>query len=112
MRGEIKKEIAMPKVTDTDAPKKRKKTGGRKAGTPNKVTQVSKEALASMLSSYIDSGQMGDDFQLIEPKERLMIAEKMMQYLLPKVQSVSIETTESKDTSAEEKLRQLVQVKG
>lgn len=39
------------------------------------------------------------DFQALEPKDRLAIAEKMMQYAMPKMQATSIGiTNESKKT--------------
>jgi hypothetical protein len=63
-----------------------KKTGGRAKGTPNKVTTEVK----TWLSGLIDKNrkQIERDLKQLEPKERLMILEKLMQYTVPKMQSV------------------------
>lgn len=72
------------------------KTGGRQKGTPNKATVLGKEVIISLLSDYAESGLMTKDFMNLEPKDRLVIAEKLMQYTMPKMQStaVDISTTE------------------
>lgn len=69
---------------------KGKKYGGRTKGTPNKTTVINRNIITSILSEYSESGQMRDDFDALEPKDRLTIAEKMMQYVMPKIQSVDI----------------------
>ncbi|GHT00790.1 hypothetical protein AGMMS50276_27470 [Synergistales bacterium] len=63
-----------------------KKTGGRAKGTPNKVTSEVK----TWLSELIDSNrkQIERDLKALEPKDRLNILEKFMQYTVPKMQSV------------------------
>lgn len=70
---------------------KGKKTGGRVKGTPNKATATLKESIVDMLSEYRDSGDMKSDFNALDPKDRLLISEKMMQYVMPKIQAVAIE---------------------
>lgn len=74
----IKKQVGRPKGTP--------KTGGRKRGTPNKVTQDLRE----WVSSLIDRNrlQVENDLKNLEPKDRLQILEKLMSYVLPKLQSV------------------------
>lgn len=75
--------------------KGRKKTGGRVAGTPNKVTSLTKAAISQLLTNYKDSGLMDSDFRSLEPKDRMMIAEKLMQYTMPKIQSVEVDLSEN-----------------
>lgn len=70
---------------------KGKKTGGRQKGTPNKVTTMSKAAIAEVLSGYNESGLLQSDFMLLKPLERITIAEKLMQYVMPKIQSVAVD---------------------
>lgn len=70
---------------------KGKKTGGRKKGTPNKVTGISRASIASMLAQYNESGQMNMDFNCLDPLERIKIAERLMQFVMPKIQSVAID---------------------
>lgn len=80
-------------------PKNGLKYGGRQKGTPNKATSLCRETISALLSDYQNSGLMLTDFQALEPKDRLAIAEKMMQYAMPKMQATSIGiTNESKKT--------------
>ena len=87
---------------------KRKKTGGRQKGTQNKVTTVTKEILSDMLGDYQESGLMTADFLALEPKDRIQCAEKMMQYILPKMQSTSVDfSNKATKITIEQKLREL-----
>lgn len=87
---------------------KRKKTGGRQKGTQNKVTTVTKEILSDMLGDYQESGLMTTDFLALEPKDRIQCAEKMMQYILPKMQSTSVDfNNKATKITIEQKLREL-----
>lgn len=81
---------------------KGKKTGGRVAGTPNKKSAQLREYLAQMVNEYKESGQMELDLSCLEPKDRLTIYEKYMQYSLPKLQAVEFKgEIESKVTLAD-----------
>lgn len=87
---------------------KRKKTGGRQKGTQNKVTTVTKEILSDLLGDYQESGLMTADFIALEPKDRIQCAEKMMQYILPKMQSTSVDfNNKATKITIEQKLREL-----
>jgi hypothetical protein len=70
---------------------KGKKTGGRVKGTPNARNAPIKEGIAAMLAEYHRSGKMEMDFAAIDPKDRLQIAEKLMQYTMAKIQSVALD---------------------
>lgn len=85
-----------------------KKTGGRQKGTPNKATMLGKGAICELLSDYSNSGLMASDFATLDPKDRLAIAEKLMQYVMPKMQSTSVDiTTEEKSKTIEDMLTDL-----
>ena len=56
--------------------------GGRAKGTPNKVTGTVKEWLTDLIDR--NRGQIEADLQQLEPKERLAMLEKFMQYIEPK----------------------------
>lgn len=87
---------------------KGKKTGGRVKGTPNKATVLGKTVIIDLLSEYNNSGQMTSDFAELEPKERLIIAERLMQYVLPKMQSTSVDVAMSeKRKTIEDSLAEL-----
>jgi hypothetical protein len=65
------------------------KTGGREAGTPNKITGTLKEFVANLVDDNRE--QIVKDLKALKPKERLAVLERMMQYVLPKQQAVSAE---------------------
>ena len=60
----------------------RGRIGGRKKGTPNKVTGTVKEWLAALIDRNRE--QIEEDLRLLEPRERLAVLEKFMQYIVPK----------------------------
>ena len=68
----------------------RGRLGGRTAGTPNKVTGTVKEWIASLIEKNRE--QMELDLAQLEPKDRLLIFERLMQYVVPKQQAVGIES--------------------
>lgn len=82
----------------------RGRLGGRAAGTPNKVSGTLKEWLTSLIDKNRD--QMEKDLQDLEPKERLQMMEKLMQYVIPKqaAQQVKLDF----DNMTDEQLEQLV----
>ncbi len=85
-----------------------KKTGGRKKGTPNKSTLLGKEVIVSLLADYSNSGLMTSDFMALDPKDRLVIAERLMQYTMPKMQSTAVDiTTGDKEKTIEDRLAEL-----
>lgn len=71
-----------------------KKARGRK-GIPNKVSAKAKDAIAALLADYSDTGLMARDFASLEPKERLLVYEKLLNYARPKLQAVTAEVTAS-----------------
>ena len=60
---------------------KNKKTGGRRAGTPNRTTAELRGALQSFIDANID--QLQDDFDTLEPEKRLTFFEKIVKMVLP-----------------------------
>lgn len=87
-----------------------RKTGGRKKGTPNKATSLGKTVISQLLADYSDSGLMTADFKALDPKDRLAIAEKLMQYVIPKMQATAIDLTAAEsDTTLEQRLARLAE---
>ncbi len=64
------------------------KTGGRKKNTPNKMTSELRERINDFLSNNWNSLQ--SDFDSLEPKDKLMFYERLLQYGLPKLQSTEL----------------------
>lgn len=83
------------------------KTGGRQKGSANKVTSAVKECISKILTEYTNSETFINDFADLEPKDRLMIAEKLMNYVVPKMQSVAVEDTNKDKNSTVAMLIQL-----
>jgi hypothetical protein len=67
----------------------RNKTGGRTAGTPNKITADIRESLRNFVESNILTVQQ--NFDALEPKDKLKFLSDILPFILPKMQSVVIE---------------------
>ena len=72
-----------------------KKFGGRKKGTPNKMTKELRSTLKDVLFHEIE--EIEDRLDLLNPKDRLELLIKLMPYALPKVTSISHKTNEPLD---------------
>lgn len=59
---------------------------GRPRGSTNRVTTEMKGFLTELIDD--NRQQIKDDLQRLDPKDRLLILEKFMQYTIPKMQSV------------------------
>jgi hypothetical protein len=82
----------------------RKKTGGRQKGTTNKLKRETKDWLNDLITS--NHLQMEKDIKALEPKERLQVFEKFMQYTIPKMQSV--QTTVDFNKLTDEQLENVI----
>ena len=70
--------------------KKRVKTGGRKKGTPNKVTTDLRTQISELIDNNFENIQ--SDIDNLEPKERLDFLGKLFEYSLPKLNRTEIDT--------------------
>jgi len=61
--------------------KNRIKTGGRNAGTPNKVTSEVREQFQHLLENNID--KMQNDIEQLEPKDRLKVMLELSKFVIP-----------------------------
>lgn len=101
----------MESTTDGKKIKKREKTGGRKAGTPNKTTRELREAVAPVMAIYF-SGQAdpsidfqnswAEDLKQMTPSDRARSMQAMAPFVMPKLQNIEIkEQTDSRGLRAE-----------
>lgn len=82
----------------------RGRMGGRQKGTPNKVTASVREWLAALIDK--NRRQIEKDLKALEPKERLQVLERLMQYVVPKQQAMSAKVDFDKLT--DEQLNEIV----
>jgi hypothetical protein len=64
-----------------------KKTGGRVAGTPNRITIELRKTLKTVIASELES--LPGMLEQLEPKERLELLVKLLPFCMPKVESIS-----------------------
>ncbi len=65
---------------------KGEKTGGRKPGTPNKVTKDLRERINDFLNDNWE--QIETDFAGLEPDKRVLLFERLLQFAVPKLKTV------------------------
>ena len=70
-------------------PKGSPKTGGRAKGTPNKVASPIKACISNLLTKYTNSEDFQNDFESLEPRDRLAICERLLQYVTPRLQTIT-----------------------
>jgi len=68
------------------------KTGGRKQGTPNKLTKELRTILKNILAKELET--LPEHLEKLETKDRLELVTKLIPYVLPKVEPVSIDEGE------------------
>ncbi|MCD8295546.1 MAG: hypothetical protein LUE27_09950 [Clostridia bacterium] len=77
----------------------RGRLGGRQKGTPNKVTADVRSRIGQIVSEYFTEDDFKRDLQALEPKDRILVMEKLAAYVIPKLHSTSLEmATESRRT--------------
>lgn len=70
---------------------KGKKTGGRKGGTPNKVTRKTREVIAEAADGYFSSARFAEDLESLQPRDRLLVMERLAAYVAPRMQATTVE---------------------
>jgi hypothetical protein len=76
--------------------------GGRKPGTPNKITGDMKAWIQNLIDG--NRKKFEADLKKLEPKDRLVILERLMAYIIPKQASISVEMQIMAEYEALEKL--------
>lgn len=64
--------------------------GGRPKGSPNKITAELRDWINRFV--HDNKQQIQQDFDSLEPKERIMIFEKLLKYALPALQATTVTT--------------------
>lgn len=84
---------------------KGKKTGGRKKGTANKATAVTRELINKLASKMVDT--VIKDIASLEPKDRVHVFIKLAEFNVAKPQSIDISLSPEKTKTIEEHLQTL-----
>ncbi|MBR1654825.1 MAG: hypothetical protein IJ698_00180 [Prevotella sp.] len=87
----------------TSFKKGRKKTGGRKKGTPNKMTLTIREQLKNAIEPFLET--MEDTINdIVEPKDKVDAIAKILPFVVPKYQSTTINDDTRRNITLEEYL--------
>jgi hypothetical protein len=76
------------------------KTGGRTKGTPNRTTKELKELIHNIVAVQLDT--IEDDLQELDPKDRLNILLRLVEYVLPKQREQKIDFSNLSDAEIDE----------
>lgn len=76
-------------------------------GTPNKINGKIREVLAHVVEDYFNSDTLVKDIADLKPKDRVEIMEKLAAYVVPKLQSTTLEASVSAGKTIEDKLVEL-----
>jgi hypothetical protein len=63
-----------------------KKTGGRVAGTPNKISSELRKTLKGIIANELET--LPTTFEGLLPKERLELLIKLLPFAMPKIDSI------------------------
>ena len=78
---------------------------GRPLGVPNKITTNLKDRVNLLIENNFDKLQ--SDLDTIEPKDRLSIMLKLMEYVLPKQKETKIDFSNLSDTEIDELINRI-----
>lgn len=68
---------------------------GRPKGTPNKITKSVRAFIVEVVNK--NRRQVIKDLKALDPKDRLIMIEKLLQYIVPKQQAQTIDITNLTD---------------
>jgi hypothetical protein len=80
------------------------KTGGRKKGTPNKVTTDLRTWVNDLLVN--NQATFTEDLKQVEPYQRLAVMEKLLSFVVPKLQNTALDIDFNKLT--DEQLNKII----
>ena len=78
------------------------KTGGRKAGTPNKVTSDLRGRIEQLVNDQFDS--IKADLEALDPKDRIAAYQRFIEYVLPKQREQKIDLSSLSDEQIDDLL--------
>ena len=83
----------------------RNKTGGRKIGTPNKIPSNLKATIQGIVERQFET--LEEDLESIDPKDKLNIVLKLIEYVLPKQRETKIDFNSLSDDEIDSLINKL-----
>ena len=80
---------------------------GRKVGSQNKCTVRIREAITNFIDTYISKGRFSKDIDMLNEKDRVKAITDLIQFAIPKLQSMSVDSTIVKRSDFSEELKKL-----
>lgn len=84
---------------------KGKKTGGRKAGTQNKVPLITRQLINDLATEMLPDVMA--NIKLLSPYDQVRVWIKLCEFNVPKPQSISLDVNEAAKKTIEDKLIEL-----
>ena len=84
---------------------KGKKTGGRKKGSINKVTAITRSLINELASGMLD--MVREDIKNLDPKDRVHVFLKLAEFNVAKPQTINLSLSPEKTKTIEERLGEL-----
>jgi hypothetical protein len=81
------------------------KTGGRTKGTPNRTTKELKELIHNIVEVQLDT--IEEDLQDLDPKDRLNILLRLVEYVLPKQREQKIDFSNLSDAEIDKLINKI-----
>jgi hypothetical protein len=79
----------------------------------NKTNTLNRMTITGLLADYYSSGLMNRDFLSLDARDRLAIAEKLLQYSTPKLQTIAADVAAtSTNVTVVDRLRSLAEEAG
>lgn len=95
-------------LTDHQFYMKGKKTGGRKKGTPNKITKITREITEELAVGMYE--KVKKDIDKLSAKDRVQVFLKLVEFNVPKPQSLDISLAKEQERTIEDELLNLSKV--
>lgn len=96
-------------LTDHQFYMKGKKTGGRQKGTPNKITKITREITEEIALGMYE--QVMKDINKLSAKDRVQVFLKLVEFNVPKPQSLDISLAKEQERTIEDELLDLSKIK-
>ena len=94
-----------PKKTKAGFQPGRKKTGGRKKGTPNKITTNLRKIIEEQVTPHFE--KLGEYLKHMDPDKRVMALAQFANFIIPKYSNTTINADEKRDIPTEEYIKNL-----